>query len=84
MPSVAQIALGMRVSEVAGGALARMGCLDADAIEAADALLARVAGSEIETIRVVFPDQHGSAVGLSSAVEQTDYNAIEIKGDRHD
>jgi glutamine synthetase len=47
------------VSEVAGGALARMGCLDADAIEAADSLLARVADSEIETIRVVFPDQHG-------------------------
>ena len=59
------------MSEVAGGALARMGCLDADAIEAADALLARVADSEIETIRVLFPDQHGLLRGktiVSSAL----------------
>lgn len=40
------------------GALARRGLLDAQAVAAADDLLARL-GPETETVRVVFPDQHG-------------------------
>ena len=43
----------------AGGKLAALGLLDAEQCAAADDLLARVAGSGIETFRVVFPDQHG-------------------------
>jgi len=41
------------------GALACMGLLDAEACDAGEALLARVAGSELETVRVLFADQHG-------------------------
>lgn len=46
-------------TKVAGGALARMGLLDAEAIEGAAELLARVAASDLETVRVLFADQHG-------------------------
>jgi glutamine synthetase len=41
------------------GALARMGLLDAAACAAAADLLERVAASDLETVRVLFADQHG-------------------------
>ncbi|PJE32595.1 putative glutamine synthetase 2 [Pseudooceanicola marinus] len=44
---------------IAAGRLAREGLLDAEAVTAAAELLARVEGSEMETVRVVFADQHG-------------------------
>ena len=43
----------------ATGALARLGLLDDNACRRADELLARVAASELETVRVLFVDQHG-------------------------
>ncbi|WP_298970839.1 glutamine synthetase family protein [uncultured Roseobacter sp.] len=45
--------------EISDGALARLGLLDAGAIAAAEALLAQVQDSDLETIRILFPDQHG-------------------------
>jgi len=47
------------MSGLAEGALARAGLLDARALEAADELLARHADGSIQTVRVVFADQHG-------------------------
>ena len=44
---------------IAAGRLAREGLLGAEAVTAAAELLARVEGSELETVRVVFADQHG-------------------------
>ncbi|WP_010140112.1 glutamine synthetase family protein [Oceanicola sp. S124] len=44
---------------ISGGRLARDGLLDATAVEAAAALLDRIEGSDLETVRVVFADQHG-------------------------
>ncbi|MDX2483178.1 MAG: glutamine synthetase family protein [Pseudodonghicola sp.] len=44
---------------IAEGALARAGLLDAADIDKAVALAGRVAASELETIRVLFADQHG-------------------------
>lgn len=41
------------------GALSRMGLLDDAAIHAADDLLTHVGNSDLETIRVLFADQHG-------------------------
>ena len=41
------------------GVLARMGLLDEATLLAADDLLARVAASSLETVRVLFADQHG-------------------------
>jgi glutamine synthetase len=46
-------------TKVAGGALARMGLLDTDTVDRAAELLARVAASDLETVRVLFADQHG-------------------------
>ena len=45
--------------QIADGALARAGLLDSDAVDRAAALAAEVAGSDIETVRVLFTDQHG-------------------------
>lgn len=48
------------MSDVIGdGALARMGLLGDEAIAAGTDLLARVAASDLETVRVLFTDQHG-------------------------
>lgn len=44
---------------VASGRLARAGLLDDRAVAAASELLERVAGGTLETVRVVFADQHG-------------------------
>lgn len=44
---------------LADGALARAGLLDAEGIEAALELLERRADAPLETVRVVFADQHG-------------------------
>jgi glutamine synthetase len=41
------------------GALARMGCLSQETCAAGEELLARVAASDLETVRVLFTDQHG-------------------------
>lgn len=46
-------------TQIKAGALARAGLLDSRTIEMAAALLARVAESELETVRVLFADQHG-------------------------
>jgi glutamine synthetase len=46
----------MLMSDIAAGFLARNGLVDADA---AQALVARVAESGLETVRLVFADQHG-------------------------
>ena len=45
--------------QIENGALARVGLLDATTIGAASALLKRVADSDLETVRVLFADQHG-------------------------
>ena len=45
--------------QIENGALARVGLLDATTIGAATALLKRVADSDLETVRVLFADQHG-------------------------
>lgn len=49
----------MPVSDLAGGALARMGLLDGAALDAAAQVLARIEASDLETVRVLFADQHG-------------------------
>lgn len=46
-------------SQIEAGALARAGLLDHATIEAAADLLAHVADSDLETVRVLFADQHG-------------------------
>ena len=46
-------------TQIKAGALARAGLLDAATIDAAAALLARVDESALETVRVLFADQHG-------------------------
>ena len=45
--------------QIESGALARAGLLDATTIVAATALLKQVADSDLETVRVLFADQHG-------------------------
>lgn len=45
--------------KIGQGALARLGLLDAAAIEKAGAVVAKVGQSGIETVRVLFADQHG-------------------------
>ncbi len=45
--------------QIKEGALARAGLLDAATIDAAAALVQRVAQSDLETVRVLFADQHG-------------------------
>lgn len=49
----------MSEADLAQGRLARRGLLDAGEIAAAARLLARVEEEGIETLRLVFPDQHG-------------------------
>lgn len=46
-------------TQIEAGALARAGLLDAATIDAAADLLGQVAQSELETVRVLFADQHG-------------------------
>jgi len=46
-------------TSIAGGTLARTGLLDAAAVDAAAALLQQLADSQVETVRVLFTDQHG-------------------------
>ena len=46
-------------STVAKGDLARMGLLGAAACEQAEAVIAQAAAARLETIRVLFVDQHG-------------------------
>lgn len=48
---------------IANGALAQRGLLDAGAVLAAEDLLARVSKDGLETIRVLFVDQHGQLRG---------------------
>jgi glutamine synthetase len=59
---------------VAEGALAARGLIDAETARAADALLAKVAASDLETVRVLFVDQHGILRGktlVASALAST-------------
>jgi glutamine synthetase len=44
---------------IRNGSLARMGLLDDEACKAGKDLLAKVAASDLETVRVLFVDQHG-------------------------
>ncbi|MEP2530190.1 glutamine synthetase family protein [Shimia sp.] len=46
-------------TNIASGTLAQLGLLDSDGIDAATALADTIAASDLETIRVLFPDQHG-------------------------
>ncbi len=46
-------------AKISAGTMARKGLLDAAAIQAAAALVEQVQASELETIRVLFADQHG-------------------------
>lgn len=48
---------------IADGALARRGLLDAGAVAAAEELVARIAQDGLETVRVLFVDQHGQLRG---------------------
>jgi len=50
------------------GALARMGCLSDEACLAGEELLARVSASDLETVRVLFADQHGVLRGKTLVV----------------
>ena len=59
-------------ARLAEGFLARSGLLHDDRLEHAAALLSEVASSELETVRVVFADQHGILRGktiVASAFE---------------
>lgn len=51
--------MGEIEERIAAGALVRKGLLDADTVRAAAALVERVSASDLETIRVLFADQHG-------------------------
>ena len=44
---------------IAGGRLARLGLMDADTAALSEAVLAQVTEAGVETVRVLFPDQHG-------------------------
>ena len=58
--------------KIATGALARKGLLDEDAVQAAVALVEKVKASDLETVRVLFADQHGILRGktiVASAIE---------------
>ncbi len=57
---------------IANGRMAKLGMLSSDAVEKAATLVARVADSELETIRVLFADQHGVLRGktlVASAID---------------
>jgi len=54
---------------IASGQLARMGLIDAAWIEAAVEAIARVRAEGIETVRVVFADQHGVLRGKAVVAE---------------
>ncbi|AXI45257.1 glutamine synthetase [Sulfitobacter sp. SK012] len=55
--------------QIADGALARAGLLDTDTIDKAAALVGRVAQSDLETVRVLFADQHGILRGKTIVAE---------------
>ena len=55
--------------KIAAGALARKGLLKGDAVPAAAALVERVLSSDLETIRVLFADQHGILRGKTIVAE---------------
>ena len=54
---------------IAQGALARMGLLDAEAVDAAADCLADAQDAGIETVRVLFTDQHGVLRGKTIVAE---------------
>ena len=54
-------------AEIASGALARQGLLDRDAVDAAAAIIDTMARDGIETLRVLFADQHGILRGKTLA-----------------
>ncbi len=59
-------------AKIAEGALARKGVLSASSLDKAAEILAQVSNSDIETIRVLFADQHGVLRGktiVSGALE---------------
>lgn len=47
------------MTDLTNGALARKGLIDDTYVAAAEALLTQMADSDLETVRLVFPDQHG-------------------------
>ncbi|MEE9333738.1 MAG: glutamine synthetase family protein [Granulosicoccaceae bacterium] len=59
-------------NNVAAGMLAQAGILNAEAVEKAAALLQQMAASDVETVRILFADQHGVLRGktiVASALE---------------
>ncbi|QBF33008.1 glutamine synthetase family protein [Thalassococcus sp. S3] len=68
---------------VATGALAARGLLCEEASQGADELLARLASSQTETVRVVFPDQHGILRGktlVASALRSAFTTGLAVPG----
>jgi len=55
--------------KIAGGTLAKLGLLDKESIQAAADLLARIEGTDLETVRVLFADQHGILRGKTIVAE---------------
>ncbi|MDF2369988.1 MAG: glutamine synthetase family protein [Rhizobiaceae bacterium] len=67
--------------KISRGALAKAGLLDARTIKAATELIARVEGSELETLRVLFADQHGVLRGktiVAGAIESIFSSGIAV------
>lgn len=59
-------------TKIRSGALAKLGLIDDQTIDAATELITRIANTELETIRVLFADQHGILRGktiVASAFE---------------
>ncbi|MFT5896527.1 MAG: glutamine synthetase [bacterium] len=59
-------------TKIRNGALAQRGLLDNETITAAADLLARVAGSNLQTVRVLFADQHGILRGKTIVASALD------------
>lgn len=55
--------------KIAEGALAKLGLLDKESIQAAADLLARIESSDLETVRILFADQHGILRGKTIVAE---------------
>ncbi len=60
---------GGAAAEPRSGALARLGLMSDDAARLAEETLAQVAAEGLETVRLVFPDQHGTLRGKTVVAE---------------
>lgn len=57
------------VDNLAGGRLAEMGLLKAEALDGAQEVLAEIEAKDVETLRVLFADQHGLLRGKTLTAE---------------